>query len=340
MPLPDTPAIATRPPVGKRDVLAVQVVGRGAPHDQRRAELARRRRGWGAPGARGPWRSPRRVRGRGDPGPVTRPPVAPAPGPISTRWSAARMTSASCSTTTTVLPRVAQLVERVDELRRVSGVQAERGLVEDVGDAGQAPAELRREPGASRLASGQAVAAAVERQVGEPDAVERREPPPDLPERLGAQRASARAPGRVVGRVRAEEGGGLGDGQGADLGDIATAVAHPERGRLQPAAAAVRAGHVLEQGADGFAAAVGVHPGVLLLDERGEAPPGSGEGVDALPSLATVVPRHLVGLGTRAPHGDLPRRLVELGPGPLEVDPVRPAGRPQGSRRTARPASP
>ena len=48
---------------------------------------------------------PRARRGR-RPGPRTRsvPPCGPAPGPMSTTWSAIRMTSGSCSTTRTVLP--------------------------------------------------------------------------------------------------------------------------------------------------------------------------------------------------------------------------------------------
>ena len=36
---------------------------------------------------------------------TTSPPCSPAPGPISTMWSAERMVSSSCSTTITVLPR-------------------------------------------------------------------------------------------------------------------------------------------------------------------------------------------------------------------------------------------
>lgn len=45
------------------------------------------------------------ARSASDPSATTRPPQAPAPGPRSTRWSAARMTSRSCSMTSTVLPR-------------------------------------------------------------------------------------------------------------------------------------------------------------------------------------------------------------------------------------------
>ena len=41
----------------------------------------------------------------GVPWKTIRPPRSPAPGPISTTWSAARRIASSCSTTTTVLPR-------------------------------------------------------------------------------------------------------------------------------------------------------------------------------------------------------------------------------------------
>ncbi len=40
----------------------------------------------------------------GVPSNTTRPPSVPAPGPMSTTWSASAMTSGSCSTTSTVLP--------------------------------------------------------------------------------------------------------------------------------------------------------------------------------------------------------------------------------------------
>ena len=39
------------------------------------------------------------------PSAITSPPCSPAPGPISTMWSAANIVSSSCSTTITVLPR-------------------------------------------------------------------------------------------------------------------------------------------------------------------------------------------------------------------------------------------
>ena len=46
----------------------------------------------------------------GVPWAITVPPIAPAPGPSSITQSAARMSSRSCSTTTTVLPLRASAV--------------------------------------------------------------------------------------------------------------------------------------------------------------------------------------------------------------------------------------
>jgi len=48
-------------------------------------------------------------------------------GPMSTTWSAARIASASCSTTITELPRSAQALQRLDQARIVALVQADRG---------------------------------------------------------------------------------------------------------------------------------------------------------------------------------------------------------------------
>ena len=48
-----------------------------------------------------------------------------------------------------------QNIERLQEALRVARMQAERRLVEDVADAVQAAAELRRQPGSLELAAAQ-----------------------------------------------------------------------------------------------------------------------------------------------------------------------------------------
>ncbi len=59
------------------------------------------------------------------------------PGTRSMRWSARRMVSSSCSTTTRELPFFTQSHEGLEELRVVARVEADGGLVEDVEDATQ-----------------------------------------------------------------------------------------------------------------------------------------------------------------------------------------------------------
>ena len=91
----------------------------------------------------------------GVPSATISPPWTPAPGPMSTTWSAARIASSSCSTTITVLPRSRRRLQRVEQARVVALVQADRGLVEHVEHAGQARADLRGEPDALALAARQ-----------------------------------------------------------------------------------------------------------------------------------------------------------------------------------------
>ena len=97
---------------------------------------------------------------------------AGAAGPRSITWSARRMVSSSCSTTTSVLRLPASSRERVEQHRVVARMQADGGLVEDVADAVQVGAELRGEPDALRLAARERRRGAVERQVAQADVLE------------------------------------------------------------------------------------------------------------------------------------------------------------------------
>ena len=65
------------------------------------------------------------------------PPCSPAPGPMSTTWSAAWIVASSCSTTISVLPEVAEPEQRVDQAAVVALVQPDRRLVQDVEHADQ-----------------------------------------------------------------------------------------------------------------------------------------------------------------------------------------------------------
>ena len=100
------------------------------------------------------------------------PPCTPAPGPMSITWSAARIASSSCSTTSTLLPMSRRCLQRADQAVVVALVQADRRFVEHVHHAGQARADLRRQPDALRLAARQRVGAAVQRQVVQADVVQ------------------------------------------------------------------------------------------------------------------------------------------------------------------------
>ena len=103
------------------------------------------------------------------PSATTQPPRLPAPGPRSMTCSARRIVSSSCSTTSSVLPFGLQTLERAEQDAVVARMQADGGLVEDVANAAQVGAQLRREPDALRFAAGERGRGAVERQVREPD---------------------------------------------------------------------------------------------------------------------------------------------------------------------------
>ena len=75
---------------------------------------------------------------------------------------------------------VAQPLERVDQPRVVALVEADRRLVEDVEDADELRADLRREPQPLRLAARERRRCAVEREVADSDVVEEGEPLADL----------------------------------------------------------------------------------------------------------------------------------------------------------------
>ena len=88
--------------------------------------------------------------------PPPRPPFRPAPGPMSTTWSAAASISRSCSMTSTVLPRSRSRRQHLDQPGRVAGVEADRRLVQNVQHPGQPRAKQRGQPQPLRLPGRQA----------------------------------------------------------------------------------------------------------------------------------------------------------------------------------------
>ena len=105
---------------------------------------------------------------------------------------------------------VAQPEQGVEEAPVVPLVQADRRLVEDVEDADQARADLRRQADALPLAAREGAGGAVEREVVEADVQEEAEPLADLLEDAPGDRLLALAE-----REGVEERAGVLDRQGA-----------------------------------------------------------------------------------------------------------------------------
>ena len=135
---------------------------------------------------------------------------------------------------------VAQLAERREQPRVVALVQPDARLVEDVEHADEARADLRREPDALRLAAGERLGAAAEREVVEADVDEEAQAVAhflqDGAGDLGVESgASLRAQRHGV-----EEDARLGDRELDELADVPPVHRDRERLRLEAAAAAAR----------------------------------------------------------------------------------------------------
>ena len=171
-------------------------------------------------------------RGRAAPGTSGWPPKRPAPSPRSTTQSAARIVSASCSTTTTVLPRSRMPLQRVQQPLVVARVQAHRRLVQHVEDALHARARSGRPGGCGAPRRRRAW------WWGGPGSGSRR---PPLQEARGAstislQQAVGHRPARAPGTASAAKAGTrLGDGQPDVVGQ---AAARPGARPGSPGAAA------------------------------------------------------------------------------------------------------
>ena len=219
-PSPLTPVTTVTTADRERDVDVLEVVVPGVADDQRRAVAD-----GAAVGGHGDRRRPLRylpvsdVRSTltfaGEPAAVTSPPRSPEPGPKSTRWSAASITSRSCSTRTSVLPRSRSRLSAPQEPGVVARVEADGRLVEDVEDARQAAADLAGQPDALALAAREGGRPAGEAEVVEADVVEELEAVADLADEVagdvllvvgepsvlknspGPGRAASRRPGRA-----------------------------------------------------------------------------------------------------------------------------------------------
>ena len=171
------------------------------------------------------------------------PPCTPAPGPMSTMWSAARIASSSCSTTITVLPRSRRRV-RVPSRRSLSRwCRPMRRFVQHVHHADQAGADLRGQADALRFAAGQGVGLALQRQVVQADIDQEAQAFADFLDDLGGDFAAP------AGQVRAsrKNASALVDRQRPQSGKARSATKHVARGPVQARAAAVRAGAVADE---------------------------------------------------------------------------------------------
>ena len=159
--------------------------------------------------------------------------AAPAAGPMSMMWSAARMVSSSCSTTITVLPMSRKRSQRADQPVVVALVQADGRLVQHVADADQAAADLRGQADPLGLAAGERAAHAVQRQVAQPDVDQEFQAVLDFLEDLGGDQ-------RLLGveLKRVEEALCVADADPAHLADVLAADRHRHRLRPQPRALA------------------------------------------------------------------------------------------------------
>ena len=140
---------------------------------------------------------------------------------------------------------VAQVLQRLEQAVVVALVKPDRRLVQHVHHAGQAGADLAREPDALRLAAGQRLRRAVERQVIEADVVEELQPADDLLDDAIGDRGLL-----AVEHQRAEERHRALERQAGDLEDRARLVAIADldvtRFAPQPRAAAFRARLVVQ----------------------------------------------------------------------------------------------
>ena len=90
------------------------------------------------------------------------------------------MVSASCSTTSTVLPISRKLRQRFEQPFVIARMQADGRLVQHVQHAAQLRADLRRQPDALRFAARKRGGRALQAQVVQAHGREELQPPPDL----------------------------------------------------------------------------------------------------------------------------------------------------------------
>ncbi len=132
---------------------------------------------------------------------------------------------------------VAQAAQRAEQPLVVALVQADRRFVEDVHDAGEAGADLAREPDALRFAARERVGAAIERQVVEPDVDQEAQPVANFLDDARGDLAAPAGDGEL-----AEERERARHREARDRRQRLLADEHVPRRAVQARAVAVRAG--------------------------------------------------------------------------------------------------
>jgi hypothetical protein len=213
------------------------------------------------------------------------PPPVPAPGVLHDEHGVALVPQSQ-----------QQVVHPLD----VMGVEADRRLVEDVGDVGERGAEVADHLDALRLAARQRARGPVEREVAQPDLHERVE---------GVlQRGQQRRHGRVV--EAADPFGQVADLHRAGVGDVDPLDLRRAGLLAEPGAVALRAGREgdrpLDEGADVRLQRVDVLGQHRLLDLRNQTLVGQVDAVDL--DLGRLLVEQIVKLSLVV----LPDRLVRV----------------------------
>ena len=185
------------------------------------------------------------------------PPSVPAAGPMSIRWSAARIASSSCSTTSTVLPSAFSR-RSVPSSRSLSRwCRPMLGSSSTYSTPVSPAADLAGEPDALRFAAGQRRRAAGQRQVFQPHIVQELQPLHDLLQDAPGDRGALRRQRRFH---PGEPGQRAADRQVPRGRDVFAAHPHRQRLRLQARAVAHGAGFLRL-----VAAHLLAHPGAVGL---------------------------------------------------------------------------
>ena len=203
---------------------------------------------------------------------------------------------------------VAQAAQAVEQPPVVALVQADGRLVEHVEHAGQARADLARQPDPLRFAARERARVARERQIVEPDIDQKPQPRADL---LDDRRGDLVLLPAELPRRRLDPGQRLADRQLRDLADMVAGDLYRQRLGPQPMAVAGMAGPAaliaLELLADPGAVGLAIAP----LHVRNDALEGPLDRVDA----AAVIIAELDRLVVRAAQHHLADVLGQLGPG-------------------------